>query len=269
MSSETASTGALAAYTLWQREVVRFLRQRSRVVGALVTPVVFWALIGMGLGRSFRPEGASEQINYLEFFFPGTVVMILLFTAIFSTISVIDDRKEGFLQGVMVSPAPPWSIVLGKILGGTTLAFLQGMLFCLFAFGFETDLNLLRILGLIVVVFIGSFGLTGLGFLVAWPMESTQGFHAIMNLLLLPMWMLSGALFPASGAHTWLKWVMMINPVTYIVAAVQNMCYKDVAEITGGHPPGAAVSILVMILFGVLTFAASAWLAQKPEGKRR
>lgn len=254
-----------ATLTLWQREVVRFLRQRSRVVGALATPVVFWALIGMGLGRSFRPEGAADGVNYLEFFFPGTIVMILLFTAIFSTISVIEDRKEGFLQAVMVSPAPPWSIVLGKILGGTTLAWLQAMLFCLFALGFDTDLNFSRVLGLIVIVFVGGFGLTGLGFLVAWPMESTQGYHAIMNLFLLPMWMLSGALFPASGAHPWLQWVMAVNPVTYIVAAVQGICYENVADLTGGHPPGLALSIAVMILFGAVTFGISAWLVHRPR----
>lgn len=262
----SAHSAWLAALTLWQREVVRFLRQRSRVVGALATPVVFWALVGMGLGRSFRPEGAAAGVNYLEFFFPGTIVMILLFTAIFSTISVIEDRKEGFLQAVMVSPAPPWSIVLGKILGGTTLAWLQGMLFCLFAFGFNTDLTLLRLAGLMLIVFVGGFGLTGLGFLVAWPMESTQGFHAIMNLVLLPMWMLSGALFPASGAHPVLQGIMTLNPVTYIVAAVQGILYKDVTAITGGHPPGMGISILVMLLFGGATFGVSAWLVHRPTG---
>jgi ABC-2 type transport system permease protein len=133
------STALPATLTLWRRDVVRFIRQRSRIIGALGTPVVFWLLIGTGLGRSFSAPGSARQVDFLEYFFPGTLVMIILFSAIFSTISVIEDRREGFLQAVLVSPAPRSSIVLGKILGGTTLAWAQAMLFCLFAplLGFE------------------------------------------------------------------------------------------------------------------------------------
>src|SRR6267378_1913870 len=118
----------LPALTLWQREMVRFFRQRDRVVGALATPVVFWLLLGLGLGRSFK---TTEGHGYLEYFYAGTMVMILLFTAIFSTISVIEDRREGFLQGVLVAPIPRWSMVLGKVLGGTAIAMLQGIVFLL------------------------------------------------------------------------------------------------------------------------------------------
>src|SRR5687768_5167614 len=123
----------LPALSLARREWVRFLRQRHRVIGALATPVVFWLLIGLGMGRSFRAEGLSGAggDNYLQFFFAGTVVMILLFTAIFSTISIIEDRREGFLQSVLVAPVPRVAIVLGKVLGGTALAFGQGLVFLL------------------------------------------------------------------------------------------------------------------------------------------
>src|SRR5215212_4076593 len=117
----------LPALSLTRRELVRFLRQRHRVIGALATPIVFWLLIGGGMGRSFRGG------NYLQFFFPGTILMILLFTAIFSTISIIEDRREGFLQSVLVAPVSRMSIVLGKVLGGTALAFGQALLFLLFA----------------------------------------------------------------------------------------------------------------------------------------
>jgi ABC-2 type transport system permease protein len=103
--------------------------------------------------------------------------------------------------------------------------------------------------------------------MVAWPMESTQGFHAIMNLFLIPLWMLSGALFPASGAHRWLQWVMKVNPVAYAVSAVQGVLYDDVAAVTGGSPPppGLAVSLIVVTLFGLATFAGSTWLARQRE----
>src|SRR4051812_29935002 len=123
----------LPALSLARRELVRFLRQRNRIIGALATPIVFWLLIGAGMGRSFRDEGAPQDYGYLQFFFPGTVLMILLFTAIFSTISIIEDRREGFLQSVLVAPVSRMAIVLGKVLGGAALAFGQGLVFLLLA----------------------------------------------------------------------------------------------------------------------------------------
>jgi ABC-2 type transport system permease protein len=113
--------------TLWQREIVRFYRQRSRIVGALATPVLFWLLLGSGFANSFRPGGAGDM-GYAEYFYPGTMILVVLFTAIFSTISVIEDRKEGFLQAVLVAPVARSTVVLGKILGGTTLALGQALL---------------------------------------------------------------------------------------------------------------------------------------------
>ena len=124
---------ALASLSLWKREMVRFSRQLSRIVGALLTPVLFWVLIGSGIGISFSPPGTEEGGNYLSFFFAGSMVLILLFTAIFSTITVIEDRREGFLQSVLVAPVPRSAIVLGKILGGTTLATIQASVFMLAA----------------------------------------------------------------------------------------------------------------------------------------
>src|SRR3954466_14868072 len=125
----------LPALSLAQRELVRFVRQPNRVIGALATPIVFWLLIGAGMGKSFRAEGTvgAESGGYMQYFFPGTILMVLLFTAIFSTISIIEDRREGFLQGVLVAPVGREAIVLGKILGGTILAFGQGLIFLLLA----------------------------------------------------------------------------------------------------------------------------------------
>src|ERR1700710_532328 len=137
---EVPSIAALArpgllrpALSLTHRELVRFLRQRHRIIGALGTPIVFWLLLGLGMGRSFQGINVPGGASYLEYFFPGTVLMILLFTAIFSTISIIEDRREGFLQSVLVAPVSRMAIVLGKVLGGTALAFGQGLLFLLLA----------------------------------------------------------------------------------------------------------------------------------------
>jgi ABC-2 type transport system permease protein len=199
--------------TLAQRELVRFFRQRNRVMGALGQPVLFWWLFSAGL----QPSG----LGYAHFF-PGILAMILLFTAIFTTISIIEDRREGFLQSVLVSPAPQWAMVLGKILGGAAIAMLQGLLFLLLG---GMTLGLTSSLGDLVmaILMMGllSVSLTGLGFLIAWRMNSTQGFHAIMSLFLFPMWLLSGAFFPQGGQGL-LAWVVAVNPLTYGVAGLRH-----------------------------------------------
>src|SRR6266550_5355743 len=129
-----ASAGVmLPAFTLWWRELVRFYRQRSRVVGVIASPLVFWLVIGSGFGTSFRSGNAPGQQHYLDYFYPGALIMIVLFTSIFTMMSVIEDRKEGFLLSVLVAPVSRFAIVLGKVLGGTTLATLQGLIFLVFA----------------------------------------------------------------------------------------------------------------------------------------
>ena len=244
----------LPALTLWQREVVRFVRQRDRVIGALVTPVVFWLLLGAGLGRSFSNEGRH---GYLEYFFTGTIVMILLFTAIFSTISVIEDRREGFLQGVLVAPVGRFGIVMGKLLGGATLAMLQGVLFLLLAPVAGVPVSVAGLPWLLVAMFLVSFALTGLGFLLAWQLNSSQGFHAIMNLFLIPMWLLSGSLFPESGAHTWMTWVMRLNPLTYGVTAIRHGLYWNEPS------PHALLAMGVTVVFSAVMLALSLLVARR------
>lgn len=251
---------SLPAWALWQREIVRFLRQRNRIIGALATPLVFWLLIGSGVGPGFRLPGLPEDMTYLAYFFPGTVVLILLFTAIFSTISVIEDRREGFLQGVLVAPVAPEAIVLGKFLGGMTLAAGQGLLFCLAAPLAGLPMDLMVLVRLIPALLVVSFGLVGLGFLIAWPLESTQGFHAIMNVFLMPLWLLSGALFPAA-ADSWVRFAVMVNPVAYGTAAVRRAFYGDAANFALLPSYGAAM--VVSVAFAVLMFVWSVWLVRR------
>ncbi len=242
-----------AIYTLWVRDVVRFLRQPSRVVGALGSPIVFWALIGSGMHRSFKgPDTAAGGASYLEFFFPGTLALILLFTAIFSTISVIEDRQAGFMQGVLVAPVSRASIALGKIFGGTTLALGQAVIFLAAAPFVGIHLTLWNTSLVVGVLAIVGFGLTGLGFLIAWSLDSTQGFHAIMNLFLVPMWILSGAVFPSYGAVSWIRWLMLINPLTYGVSALRLLLTPELA----GIGPGLATSVTVVAAFAVAMLAA-------------
>ena len=241
----------LPALSLARRELVRFIRQRNRIIGALATPLVFWLLIGAGMGRSFRADVPGGD-NYLRYFFPGTVLMILLFTAIFSTISIIEDRREGFLQGVLVAPVSKMAIVLGKVLGGTALAFGQGLIFLLLAPTVGIRLTLGSLALSMLVMLVVAFALTALGVCIAWRMSSTQGFHAIMNLLLMPMWFLSGALFPADGALGGLGWVMRLNPLTYGLDALRTAMYLGDAR---SIVTGLAVSV---VFAGVMFALASA-----------
>jgi ABC-2 type transport system permease protein len=257
----------LPVYTLWWREIVLFYRQRSRVIGALATPIFFWILIGSGIGTSVPASGAvSDGENYLHYFFPGTLVLIVLFTAIFSTISIIEDRREGFLQAVLVAPVFRSSIVLGKVLGGTTLALMQGILFLLIGLiGGMVPLSAAGTLSAVGVLFVVAFALTSLGFAIAWSMDSTQGYHSIMNLFLIPMWLLSGALFPISGAFTWIKAVMAVNPLSYGVAAVRQSLHPGTT--IGSELAPLGVCLIVSILFAAVMFAAATGTAVRRTGR--
>jgi ABC-2 type transport system permease protein len=255
----------LPAATLWHREIVRFLRQPSRVVGALGQPVVFWLLLGGGLTASFRPPGAPAGVGYVEYFYPGIMALIVLFTAIFATISVVEDRRAGFLQAVLVAPVARWVIVLGQALGATTLAVGQGLLFLALAPLIGVTLTVPAVLGVTLAMVLMAFALTSLGLLVAWRLDSTQGFHAIMNLLLLPIWLLSGAFFPAAGAPGWLGWIMVANPLTYGVAALRRALYFADPAAAHSLPPFGA-SLAITAVFGLLTFVASALAAEREPG---
>jgi ABC-2 type transport system permease protein len=250
----------LPAVALWRREVVRFLRQKNRVIGALATPLVFWLLIGSGVGSAVRLPGSTSDMTYLAYFFPGTVVLILLFTAIFSTISIIEDRREGFLQGVLVAPVAPEAIVLGKFLGGMTLAAGQAFLFCLAAPLAGVPFDAVVVAKLVPALLIVGFALVGLGFLIAWPLDSTQGFHAIMNVFLMPLWMLSGALFPAT-ADSWVRFAVAINPVAYGTAAVRRAFYGDVMPL--GIVPTYGTAMLVSTAFALVMFLLAVWLVRR------
>ena len=234
----------LPVATLWQRELVRFWRQKSRVLGVVASPLVFWLLIGSGSGDLAR-------------FFAGALVLTILFSAIFSTISIIEDRREGFLLSMLVSPASRTSMVLGKILGAATLAWLQALIFLAFAPLAGVSIGIADVLALVGAVFLVSFTLTGLGFVIAWRMESTAGFHAIMNLLLVPMWMVSGALFPMATAHGWIKVIMWVNPLTYSISLLNGFL-----RLSSGAP-GIGVSLAVTAAFGLLLLVAAGLVAGK------
>jgi len=232
----------LSAATLWQRELVRFWRQKSRVLGVVASPLVFWLIIGYGSSDLAR-------------FYSGSLVLTVMFSAIFSTITIIEDRREGFLLSMMVSPAPRTALVLGKILGSATLAWIQGVIFLCFAPLAGVNISPVELIPVIVAIFLISFTLTGMGFVIAWRMESTAGFHAIMNLLLVPMWMVSGSLFPMATAHGLIRAIMWVNPLTYSIALMNHTLRLPNAV------PGANLSLTVTVVFGLALLLISGWMA--------
>jgi ABC-2 type transport system permease protein len=242
------SSFALPAITLWQRELIRFWRTKSRVIGVVASPLVFWLLIGYGSGDLAR-------------FYSGALVLTVMFSAIFSTISIIEDRREGFLLSMLVSPASRTSLVLGKILGAATLAWIQGLIFLAFAPLAGVSITLADIGPIVASIFLISFTLTGMGFVIAWRMETTSGFHAIMNLLLVPMWMVSGALFPMSTAHGWIKALMRVNPLTYSIALLNALL-----GIEGGMP-ALFPSLIVTAAFGVFLLLVSGFMANQKASR--
>jgi ABC-2 type transport system permease protein len=232
----------LPAATLWQRELVRFWRQKSRVLGVVASPLVFWLLMGYGSGDLGR-------------YYAGALVLTVMFSAIFSTISIIEDRREGFLLSMLVSPAPRTSLVLGKILGAATLAWIQGLIFLVFAPLAGVRPDLAQVISAAAAIFLVSFTLTGLGFLIAWKMDSTSGFHAIMNLLLVPMWMVSGSLFPMATAHGVIRAIMWANPLTYSISLLNGLLGLPNAT------PGPLASAAVTLAFGLVLLVASGVIA--------
>lgn len=240
----------LAAWSLWHREIVRFLADRPRVFSSIGQPIVFWLLFAGALRGSFRPGG----LDYGEYFFPGTLAMVVLFTAIFATITVIEDRRDGFLQGVLVAPVPRAAIALGKIAGGATLAVLHALVFYALAplAGVPVDLGSTALVFLVLLVL--AFALTATGFTLAWLMDSTAGYHGVMMVGFMPMLLLSGAFFPADGAHPLLAAVMAVNPLSYGVALLRFAFYGASSAATAGLPsPWLCVSVIV--LFAVAAFA--------------
>ena len=193
----------------------------------------------------------------------------MLFTAIFSSISIIEDRREGFLQGVLVAPIPRWSMILGKVLGGTFVALVQGLIFLALGLTLPIAVTPITAIELVVLLFVASLAITSLGTFFAWKTDSTQGFHAIMNLVLMPLWLLSGGFFPAPALSADAAWsqrllglAMRLNPLSYAVGGVRRLL-APAAEYPGAWVPSLAMSWLVTIAFAAVAFGLAVWISRQ------
>ncbi len=207
---------------LLRRDLTRFFRQPSRLAGALGQPIIFWLVIGSGMAATFRMPGSPQ--GYLQFFYPGVVLMVVLFAAIFTTVSVIEDRHAGFLQAVLAGPGSRAALGLAAL------------------------------------------ALAALGFAVAWAVDNVQGYHAIQMTLLVPLWVVSGAMFPASPEHPVFSAVMRANPVAYAVSATRRALEGPGAP--GVLPGSAATDLLVLALFAAVALGLAALAARRRRGAR-
>jgi ABC-2 type transport system permease protein len=218
-------------YIVWLRDVKRFWRDTPRRVGAFVQPLIYLFLLGTGLQAAFKVFG-SGNTKYILFMFPGILGMTVLFTSVFSAISILWDREFGFLKEVLVSPVPRSSVAFGKIIGGATQAMIQGVILLIlmfFPFMYGLSLSTLwKALALIPLVLLLAIGMTSIGVAIAANMKSMEGFPMVMNFLLLPLFFLSGAMFPLQGLPGWMNVLTKINPLSYGVDMLRGVTLKGV-----------------------------------------
>ncbi len=252
-------------YSIWRRDVIRFVRDRSRLIGSLGQPLLFLVVFGSGLSSAIGRLGQTSGmpgLNYVQFMFPGIIVMAVLFTAIMSAISVVWDREFGFLKEVLVAPVPRWAVAVGKALGGSTTAVFQGVIILVFAPFIGAGLTPLAVVELLPAMFLTAFAMSSVGLLIAARMKTMEGFQVIMNFLLMPMFFLSGALFPLANLPGWLTVLTHIDPVSYAVDAIRRIILLNagvpnaVVDQLGislyGLPLSAGLDLLLLVAFAMI-----------------
>jgi ABC-2 type transport system permease protein len=213
-----------AVKIVWQRELIRFFQDRPRIVSSLLQPILFLFVLGTGLSR--LASGGTGGLSLRTFLFPGVLAMSTMFTAIFSAGSIVWDREFGFLREMLVAPIRRSAIVVGKCLGGATVATLQGLIVLCLAGLVGVPYNAMLIITLAAELLLLSFTLTALGVLLAARMKNIQAFFAMTQVFLMPMFFLSGALYPLSNLPTWLYVLNRIDPLTYVVDPMRRAVFS-------------------------------------------
>lgn len=243
-------------YILWLRQIKRYLRSRSRIIGSLGQPVLFLVALGFGFGPIYAKAGGG---NYLQFLAPGIIAMSILFTAIFAGIEVIWDKQFGFLKETLVAPVSRTKIMIGRTLGGATVATIQGLIvfFITLAIGFRPVSILMAIFSFIIMFLIAML-FTALGTAIASRLEDMQGFQLISNFLVMPIFFLSGALFPLSGLPSAVEFLVRIDPLSYGVDALRGV-------LSNASTLGLGLDLIVLISFVIVITIVGAWQFSKIE----
>lgn len=245
-----------AVYILWLRELKRYLRSKSRIFGSLGQPALFLVALGFGLGPIFQKAGGG---NYITFLAPGVIAQGILFTAIFTGVQMIWDRQFGFLKETLVAPVPRFQIILGRTLGGATIATIQGIIvfFLAMLIGFR-PVSIIMLPVALVIMFLMALLFTALGTAIASNLSDFQGFQLIMNLLVMPLFFLSSALFPLSSAPEFLKIISSFDPLTYGVDGLRS-------TLSGMSHFGLGLDALVLSVLVVILLLVGAYLFTKIE----
>ncbi|MBB6452354.1 ABC-2 type transport system permease protein [Salirhabdus euzebyi] len=247
-----------AIYAIWQRDILKFFRDRTRLVGSFAMPFMFLILFGSGMSGAMSTmlggEGASgplSDFNFVEFMFPGIIGMTVFNTAIFSALSVVQDKEFGYMREILVSPMSRVSIAIGKVLGGSTVAVFQGLMMLVFVPFIGISISYMTIIKLFPVMFLVAFAISSIGLLIASSLKTAQGFQMIVQILIFPMLFLSGALFPLSGMPAWMDVLVKINPLTYSV----DMFKKIIFDVEQMNPVLVeAMGLNLRIFDHVITF---------------
>lgn len=234
-------------YTMWLREMIRFLRSKSRIIGALSTPLFFLVILGAGFSSSFQVRGGGTfDKSYLA---PGLIGMSVLFASLMGGVSIIWDREFGFLKEILIAPVSRFFVALGKAVGGVTTAMIQGILIMIIARLIGVHyVSLWGVLAGIIVMFISGIGFIGLGIAVASKIESHEGFQMVMSFFTMPLVLLSGAFFPIANLPAWLKTLVYLNPLTYGVEALRYF-------LLGNSTIAVNLSVPVIIIFSMTMIA--------------
>jgi len=250
-----------AIYIIWYRDVLRYWRDRTRLVASLAQPLLFLIVFGTGLSSALSgaggglggAAGAAAGLTYTQFIFPGIIGMSVLFSAIFASMSIVWDREFGFLKEVLVAPIDRSAVAIGKSLGGATQAMVQGLILLILAPVIGVKLTLGSVLALIPLVFVLAFALSSMGVAIASRMKSMQGFQVVVNFLMMPMFFLSGALFPLSGLPVWMTVLTRLDPAAYGMDPLRRVV------LAGAGLPSFALDRLGLTLFDtVLPIVAEA-----------
>jgi len=246
---------------LARRDLMRLRKDTARWIGLVLQPLLLWALLGSGLAEVFTVPGRPD-VDYHRYFFPGLVVMIGLFTAIFATMAVIEDRDHGFLQQVLVAPGSRTSMVFGKVLGVLFIALVQFALVVPAATIAGYDLGAISWGLLLLGYVLGVITLTGFAFALAWVSRTASGYHAVMGVLLIPLWLVSGAVFPLPN-HGFLGVIGFVDPMTYMVDAMRHGFEGGSADLAFTSP---LISFVVLAALAGFAVMLAAFVARRPVG---
>ncbi len=247
-----------AIYVIVMREFKRFFRQRGRFIVSLVRPLIWLFIVGSGFTRIIS---ADKGTDYIQFILPGIVGMTILFSSIFSTISVVWDREFGFLREMLVAPVSRVTIVMGKLLSGTALAVFQGTILLFIAPIVGLDVGVLDFLAMILLMIVLGLAITSLGLFVASFLRSLEGFNVIMNFIVLPMFFLSGALFPIKALPWGIRIFSFANPLSYGVDAFKHVLLARGGRLTAEMP--LALDVAFVAAFAVIMTSAAALVFEK------